>query len=153
MILTRVLCEVTAILYNGMGHYFLDRQCNNKYHLDGLVQDCCNSIANVVELLQSCPKSLIYGSECLQIQYIDCLHKCVSMTRYIHILGPSIRYIFTHIHTHHTACNQQIQYLRKPDTKLRIVSVLPSLMKLYRNANEINIVCGIFTCSNIKKRR
>ena len=28
----------------------------SKYHIDGLMQDCCNSIANVLELLQSCTK-------------------------------------------------------------------------------------------------
>ena len=26
------------------------------YHIDGLVQDCSNSIANALELLQSCTK-------------------------------------------------------------------------------------------------
>ena len=28
-------------------------------YLDGLVQDCCNSIANAMELLQSCTKPFI----------------------------------------------------------------------------------------------
>ena len=32
----------------------------NKYHFDGLAQDCSNSIANALELLQSCTKPLIY---------------------------------------------------------------------------------------------
>ena len=30
-----------------------------KYHFDGLVQDCSNSIANALELLQSCTKPSI----------------------------------------------------------------------------------------------
>ena len=29
------------------------------FHVDGLVQDCSNSIANALELLQSCPKPSI----------------------------------------------------------------------------------------------
>ena len=31
-------------------------------HIDGLVQDCSNSIANALELLQSCTKPSIYES-------------------------------------------------------------------------------------------
>ena len=31
-------------------------------YIDGLVQDCNNSIANALELLQSCPKPSIYES-------------------------------------------------------------------------------------------
>ena len=34
----------------------------NWYNIDGLVQDCSNSIANALELLQSCIKPLIYTS-------------------------------------------------------------------------------------------
>ena len=30
------------------------------YHIDGLVQDCSNSIPNALESLQSCTKPLIY---------------------------------------------------------------------------------------------
>ena len=30
-------------------------------HFDGLVQDCSNSIANALELLQSCTKPSIYA--------------------------------------------------------------------------------------------
>ena len=30
-----------------------------RLHIDGLVQDCSNSIANALELLQSCTKPLI----------------------------------------------------------------------------------------------
>ena len=30
-------------------------------HIDGLVQDCSNSIANALELLQSCTEPLIYN--------------------------------------------------------------------------------------------
>ena len=32
-------------------------------YIDGLVQDCCNSIANALELLQSCTKPSIYWDE------------------------------------------------------------------------------------------
>ena len=31
-------------------------------HINGLVQDCSNSIANALELLQSCTKTSIYAS-------------------------------------------------------------------------------------------
>ena len=31
------------------------------YNIDGLVQDCSNSTANALELLQSCTKPSIYG--------------------------------------------------------------------------------------------
>ena len=31
------------------------------YHIDGLVGDCSNSIANALELLQSCTKLSIYN--------------------------------------------------------------------------------------------
>ena len=34
----------------------------NKHHIDGLAQDCNNSIANSLELLQSCTKPLILAS-------------------------------------------------------------------------------------------
>ena len=34
-----------------------------KAHIDGLVQDCSNSIANALELLQSCAKPLIYDTD------------------------------------------------------------------------------------------
>ena len=33
-------------------------------HVDGLVHDCCNSIANALELLQSCTKPSIWLSQC-----------------------------------------------------------------------------------------
>ena len=32
------------------------------HHCDGLVQDCSNSIADALELLQSCTKAVIYGT-------------------------------------------------------------------------------------------
>ena len=35
----------------------------NAKYIDGLVQDCSNSIANALELLQSCTKSSIYDLE------------------------------------------------------------------------------------------
>ena len=34
--------------------------CISLSYLDGLVQDCSNSIANALELLQSCTKPLIH---------------------------------------------------------------------------------------------
>ena len=33
---------------------------NGELHINGLVQDCSNSIANALELLQSCTKPLIW---------------------------------------------------------------------------------------------
>ena len=41
--------------------YYLNKWLPNlQTHIDGLVQDCSNSIANALELLQSCTKPLIY---------------------------------------------------------------------------------------------
>ena len=37
------------------------------YHIDGLVQDCSNSIANALELLQSCAKASI----CLYVNAVS----------------------------------------------------------------------------------
>ena len=43
------------MFYNhALHHYYL----KNKY-IDGLAQDCSNSIANVLQLLQSCAKTLM----------------------------------------------------------------------------------------------
>ena len=40
------------------------------HHFDGLVQDCSNSIANALELLQSCAKpSILYLSHISHIKY------------------------------------------------------------------------------------
>ena len=39
-------------------------QSHVKYHIDGLVQDCSNSIANALELLQSCTKPSIWYIRC-----------------------------------------------------------------------------------------
>ena len=33
---------------------------SSREHIDGLMQDCSNSIADAMELLQSCTKPLIY---------------------------------------------------------------------------------------------
>ena len=40
-------------------------------YINSLVQDCSNSSANALELLQSCTKPLIYGNmHCLHYAYI-----------------------------------------------------------------------------------
>ena len=52
-----------VIIEDGIEH----NDCNemsvvfSKCHCNGLVQDCSNSIANALELLQSCRKPWIYG--------------------------------------------------------------------------------------------
>ena len=38
-------------------------------HIDGLVQDCSNSIANALELLQSCSKPSIYQTTTKYTEY------------------------------------------------------------------------------------
>ena len=38
-------------------------------YIDGLVQDCSNSIANALELLQSCTKLSIYTLPTLDIEH------------------------------------------------------------------------------------
>ena len=40
----------------------MDNFCTVYEYIDGLVQDCSNSSALAMELLQSCTKPLIYGS-------------------------------------------------------------------------------------------
>ena len=40
------------------------------YDLDGLVQDCSISIANAMEILQSCTKPTIWSSDILRGDYI-----------------------------------------------------------------------------------
>ena len=39
-------------------------------HINGLVQDCSNSIANALELLQSCAKPSIYGTSTWRVNII-----------------------------------------------------------------------------------
>ena len=52
--------------YNLMKFYYKfkikieKKKCFCEYHLKGLVQDCSNSSALAMELLQSCPKLLIH---------------------------------------------------------------------------------------------
>ena len=51
--------------FYGSHVFFISRkaQTSDEGHVDGLVQDCSNSIANALELLQSCPKPLTWTSE------------------------------------------------------------------------------------------
>ena len=70
-------------------------QClpNTKKHLrvDGLEQDCSNSIANAVELLQSCTEPSMYKND----------HNCVSQTFTYEDLSATCRYLGMDI-THNT---------------------------------------------------
>ena len=61
-------------------------------YIDGLVQDCSNSIANALELLQSCTKPLIYNVHMLIIIQIPMKILLFSKTyNYTHLnsLRPS----------------------------------------------------------------
>ena len=49
----------TTVLSNQQAQCWLHR------HIDGSVQDCSNSIANALELLQSCTKPSTYVSKCV----------------------------------------------------------------------------------------
>ena len=54
-----------GFLYEGCDMAFIEALCRNKLnitdlHIDGLVQDCSNSIASALEILQSYIKPLIY---------------------------------------------------------------------------------------------
>ena len=59
---------VTGFIYSAMPHAFMsDKLWQSMEHMaatglyiDGLVQDCSNSIANALELLQSCTEPLIF---------------------------------------------------------------------------------------------
>ena len=60
---------------------------NGKLHINGLVQDCSNSIANALELLQSCTKPLIWQLYMLTLWcyywwYYISDTKCVGIVRY-----------------------------------------------------------------------
>ena len=41
-------------------HKYQHELASNNHHVDDFVQDCSNSIANALELLQSCTKPLMY---------------------------------------------------------------------------------------------
>ena len=53
-------CDIFAYIpqdyFTGIGAMV---QFPEEYYINGLVQDCCNSIANALELLQLCSKPLI----------------------------------------------------------------------------------------------
>ena len=44
---------------NAYNKNYTKQDLNNLYYLNGLVQDCSNSTANALELLQSCIKLLM----------------------------------------------------------------------------------------------
>ena len=50
---------------------------NLQTHIDGLVQDCSNSIANPLELLQSCTKPLIYKHHSASIHWVLVMHTSI----------------------------------------------------------------------------
>ena len=52
----------------------IDKYKTTTDHIDGLVQDCSNSIANALELLQSCAKPSISNMNHVHISR-DVLHK------------------------------------------------------------------------------
>ena len=64
-------CHCSSIVFPHIGVWINGRHVsddisicfylNEKFYIDGLAQDCCNSIANALELLQSCTKPSIYG--------------------------------------------------------------------------------------------
>ena len=63
-----------------------------KYHIDGLVQDCSNSIANALELLQFCTKPLTCKVHPNNYTYYALLWFGTSFHNF-HILNP-LRAIF-----------------------------------------------------------
>ena len=78
-------------------------------HIDGLVQDCSNSIANALELLQSCAKPSIYFAPA----HHNILHSTSTRNRGVTIRLATIRYISrytTHDMVHDTIQNQLIYY-------------------------------------------
>ena len=66
------------------------RKKRNIFDIDGLVQDCSNSIANALELLQSCIKPSIYGTE-----------------PWVSQLGPYLTHQCTPSPKHSGKCNRQ----------------------------------------------
>ena len=60
MIYRRIDVQAISLTFLLTGHFFwwYMKLVNNEY-IDGLVQDCSNSIANALELLQSCTKPSI----------------------------------------------------------------------------------------------
>ena len=65
---SKSLCSSQGLQKNIMDSHFL-------YHIDGLVHERCNSIANTLELYFSCTNSLIcllwHGCDCIHSGYID----------------------------------------------------------------------------------
>ena len=44
---------------------------NDNHNIDGLVQDCSNSIANALEFLQSCTKPSIYSDMSVRLEHLQ----------------------------------------------------------------------------------
>ena len=76
-------------------HQYGTGQCHIM-HIDGLVQDCSNSIASALELLQSCPKPSL-SSVVIHIQISEvfvCLHVWVCCTVCEHFLFQQSHWCF-----------------------------------------------------------
>ena len=58
-----ILCIARTVELNAYNKNYTKQDLNNLYYLNGLVQDCSNSTANALELLQSCIKPLMQGVE------------------------------------------------------------------------------------------
>ena len=104
-------------------YVYLNKQV---YYIDGLVQDCSNSIANALELLQSCTKPSIYDF---------CLHGCFLFVGaffhwslvmpYVHLVitdcsAPSHYLIRFWLATEHTFQNHTSMGLNSKDTQFRL---------------------------------
>ena len=59
--------------------HFYHKLLIQKHYIDGLVQYCINSIANVLELLQACTKPLIPDNPCASLKFL-CAMLCYSVT-------------------------------------------------------------------------
>ena len=60
-------CDQARVIHDWVGFYLWCRSAGTAmYYIDGLTQDCSNSIANALELLQSCNKPSKWASNELQ---------------------------------------------------------------------------------------
>ena len=79
----RVMCYLNTIKHSGLSTV---SDIMMHYYIDGLVQDCSNSIANALELLQSCIKSsacfvsnTMQHSDSLVDTICHILQKCITL--------------------------------------------------------------------------
>ena len=81
-----LLAQVMAWGHQATSHYLNQRWPRLETHIDGLVQKCSISIANALEILQSCTKSTICASLILSVLFfyhVYVLNYCCELNMYL----------------------------------------------------------------------